>query len=1426
MKKSATKLFALVAMSMSILSAWAVNPEVGKVYRIVNQGNQQVMSDMGPTSNIACVAVSSTNKAQRWLVGQGANGTLTFRSLSTGLYLKSSNQQSSPWTLSASNTVAAAQMTVAGSDGDRTIKASNAGDGRVYAHCDGSSVVVCWSTDTKTTKWDFTEVSMTQAQIDAALEECANILGEQAKEAEYQALLNKIFTDAACTVLNSKYAAMSVDQIKADATVTKLPAVLQQMVVKTKSGDWSETDPADSSKQWDSTHAKKYRVQLYEPYSNTDQTASWVSTSQYTNMNNPTGVLSDNGVNLYVMVGDLPEGELAQGYTLYIFGATGKGFYNNPTAGVELHKGLNVIPGWSDNSHQFIYYTVNTMSGERNALGRATHSKYKVTEFPDIKIHIEGGSLNGFTNVEGDALYAPDTDADYRYTVARARFTMYSLLDKYIHLYWFLEDTRDNEGAGNLCWGVRSVFDAKVNRDDLAEWKSRIPGYNKDNYDVPMIVKEWNKMCQIQRITIGINSAASVKDAADQWGDYVNWIVNDSQKEIKGYKCIPDQDYADYVNNRHMAYTVQKNFMYATAYHTAYNVNTLRAITTQYPINAGQHWGPAHEYGHNNQHAYKIAGTTEISNNGLANICNYYTGLSTSRAGVPSEQRDAFNRRASFLDYGLWNCVRFYFQFWQYYHGCGFDKGFYPRFFELLRNYPLQKSYYLNPRYDALQFYKMACVAAQQDLTDFFDSWGFFVPLKNYHIGDYANYYSTLTQADIDAVKAEVKAFGFPKNNQLILIDDRPGSKFGSWDNWFSKERAGVLGGMEDFKAKRTAKGNMSFAINNFMVEVTLGDGADAGVGFLAYDENDNLIAFSNDYKFPISNECAAALVKGTGKLYAISYNGKKVEVKNTFAESDAATRLAELNRLIANIEPDLAMIDEEQRRAGYYMPFYAKSTLDVIKHAKTLTSATPANEISKAFVDVIEAVNTLKANENGRVPLIGNSEYNILHKNFAGRGLALTYSSSKNEYSVKNIALGKTKYEQGLCKWKLEVVDAAANTFRLKNTESGLYLGSPALKEGSTTEYVKTSTPTMVKKANAGTYTIKERNQGEWTIVFNGDEDFALQIAENKNTGTIGFWGSGDVNGQWILRLADADERGGNRAALQQLVADTRETWPKAGSCDIVGDELQLTADQITTNAKHVQAGHPDNFTSFDVLLDDDINTYFHSRWNNDAVSDDAKAHRLQIDLGEGVSTSSFQVNWTTRNSSPSQAPQAVRVSGSNDGKTFTKITDLKGNLPSGEGSGYSSPIISSDQAYRYIRLEVTQSAAGTNTYFALAELSLNHAQLQVNCNPVYPAVTEDLMLKVKAALESAETVLASSTSTNAKLKGAYEPLREAYTELCAALNVDAAPEVPFYNEIVEILFDGDVRSEGVYDLQGRRLNSINQKGIYIINGKKHLVK
>jgi len=45
------------------------------------------------------------------------------------------------------------------------------------------------------------------------------------------------------------------------------------------------------------------------------------------------------------------------------------------------------------------------------------------------------------------------------------------------------------------------------------------------------------------------------------------------------------------------------------------------------------------------------------------------------------------------------------------------------------------------------------CEVAQEDLTTFFDAWGFFVPMNNLLIGDYGNYKLTSSQSMINTTK-------------------------------------------------------------------------------------------------------------------------------------------------------------------------------------------------------------------------------------------------------------------------------------------------------------------------------------------------------------------------------------------------------------------------------------------------------------------------------------------------------------------------------------------------------------------------------------------------------------------------------------------------------------------------------------------------
>lgn len=1419
MKKSVlSKLFATITLGMTCVAAWAVKPEAGKVYRIVNKGYANyVMVAQGPTNGVACSLQNATNDSQLWLAETNdTQGTLSFRNLGVGTYLRSTNAASSQWNLSANKTSKVTHMIVSGSDNDFTIKATNGATAFVFAHCDGQKNVVGWSVDTTPTHWDFSAVNLTQEEIDQKLAATEDLLGEQKNESKYQELLKKIFADGACTTLNSTFAGMTEQQIKDNADFKALPAILQNAVLKVKSGDWSEVDPKDATKEWDSAHAKKYRVQMIEPYSPGSEAAQLCEIQAYTNMNNPTGILSDNGTTLFVMVEGLPD----EGCTMYMNGATGSGMWNDYRAGVELHNGLNIIPGWSDTAHQFIYYTVNTVTPDRQSDGRFHPTEYKVTEFPDVKVHIEGGSINGFFNYLGDELYTPDTTEDFWYTATRARHEMYSLLGKYVILYFFLEDTPSDVG-NKPSPGLKSV----MNPDNAPKQET----YAGRTYDLVEIMKTWDDMCWSERVMMGVNSDQSVKEFNDYYTNannndctFFTPIVGDEEL-VKGFKVSPQYSYHDYFNNRMMGITMQGGlFMNATWWRTAYNINTLDAILCTIPYDAGSLWGPAHEYGHMNQDPIKVAGTTEISNNCFSNVAVYYHNKRTSRSDGPANMAESFNRGDTYLEYGLWSTTRMYFQLFLYYHAAKHNTKFYPRLYELLRNYPLQKSYYLNPRYDALQLVRMCCLAAEEDLTNYFEAWGMFVPLKSYHIGDYSNFMATLTQEDIDAVKAEIKSWGFPENNQIILIDDRPGqTKLDGktsrldWNEWMPISSGGTYGGVIDFRNNKPASGEMSFNLNGFNVEVTLGEGASAGVGFLVFSNEGKLLGFGNNLTFPVNSECAKALIEGSATVKAIGGDGKTVDLTNNFLTSDAATRLVELTKLIDLIKPELNFVDEEKARAGYYMPYYAQPVNDAIEVAKSMTAESKPEDISSAYIALVTAYNNLRNNTAAKVAFMPGANYNVLHEHFPTRCLGVNTKNAPASMTQKN------KLDDANNIWTFEVADAKNGLYRIKNLKEGLE--SAYLSGGEKGDQL-----TLVKKAKAGLFQVQANGQGKYVIVVNGEWNQGLQIMNNTATGAIGLWSAGDQNSQWILRLHDATEKGASLVALQQLVSDVKRDFPSAGDVAIVGDNIELKAENMSSNAPYTGTAYPeDTFTSFEVLIDGDINTYFHSNYANDAASTDGKNHNISMDLGEGNQTNSFQITWVNRtvnNNSGVHAPTAVRVEGSNDNTSWTLIQKLE-DLPTGSGATYMSPIITSETAYRYIRIVVTASTSGSK-YFVLAELGINNAQYNVTPNPQYPKMTEEIVMNVYNTLNEANTVLARSNPTQKKCDTAYEPLRAAYEAMMAAMDKEPAPELKYETEssIVEISADAE-GIEGIYDLQGRRLNKASN-GIFIVNGKKVLVK
>ena len=211
----------------------------------------------------------------------------------------------------------------------------------------------------------------------------------------------------------------------------------------------------------------------------------------------------------------------------------------------------------------------------------------------------------------------------------------------------------------------------------------------------------------------------------------------------------------------------------STAYRTSYNgfdciKNCLDATNTSM-----DDWCAAHECGHNNQRAINVEGCTEASNNVFSNLIHYLDGLNSSGGSTLATVMDEYARHEPFYYRDVNSRLRMYWDLYLYYHLAQKNTSFYPELFKALRNDPLTLYNTSNNNNGGLKFVRKVCEVAQEDLTDFFDIWGFFEPIKvGSKIDDYGSHPIAVTQAGINNTKSKIAQYPV-KNREIIFIEDR-----------------------------------------------------------------------------------------------------------------------------------------------------------------------------------------------------------------------------------------------------------------------------------------------------------------------------------------------------------------------------------------------------------------------------------------------------------------------------------------------------------------------------------------------------------------------------------------------------------------------------------------------------------------------------
>ena len=343
------------------------------------------------------------------------------------------------------------------------------------------------------------------------------------------------------------------------------------------------------------------------------------------------------------------------------------------------------------------------------------------------------------------------------------------------------------------------------------------------------------------------------------------------------------EKYDKMFKNRIYLNVMYHSFMYATAYHTAYNQSTMGDVCDPNVLKTTGCWGPAHEIGHCNQTrpGVKWIGLTEVTNNIMSEyvqttIFGQPSRIQTEDMGAVYRNRysKAWNGiivpKASHADFKNLDDSDDVFcklvPFWQLelYFGKVLGRtplqqsdrgGFYPDVFEYART----KDYGgMSEGQIQMDFVYNCCVAAQVNLLDFFEKWGFLTPVDR-SIEDYDTKTLKVTEEMVDELKKKVENLGYDKLQNIAL-------EYISDNTWgLYKNKPEVISG-----TNATRSGN-TITIKNWQ-NVVAYEVKDQ-TGKLVFVSSGETTSSTTDM-FTLSGNWDSSY-----KLYAVSAAGKRTEI-------------------------------------------------------------------------------------------------------------------------------------------------------------------------------------------------------------------------------------------------------------------------------------------------------------------------------------------------------------------------------------------------------------------------------------------------------------------------------------------------------------------------------------------------------------------
>lgn len=633
--------------------------------------------------------------------------------------------------------------------------------------------------------------------------------------------LTVVFTDKSCSELKE---GVSDDQIAA------LPDFFRQIALKLKNG----TYPAEE---------KRFRIQECKPYSTPEVWSQKLITRSYSHLNNPLGIIVEPNEEIVVLVDNIQANgaKLACAYNL-----------THNTENHRLVNGVNKIT-FTKGGNLFL---LNEWPDPRNQ--------------KSVRVHIPPQA-----NAQGEE-------------VARVGYNVFDLnVDKTDDVYrQYLAKSRKlkNGNCTFVLKGRKIVFTV---RHAVLQNQERHKGYG--------VVK-----------------------GLQRWDDVMDW-----EQELAAIKPFADSGEFNTLMHVSTCNNAERDGSGGGLYATDYRINMdggndegrdgwgFKNNFDPRDMDRAQdnQWGVGHELGHMHQGAINWGSTTESSNNLFSNYVVYKIGVWGSR-GSSLEQLatyrfapptpwvrfkhlkpdgslkapelanmggDVSNKHGLYQGEDSETHMRLNQQLWTYFDRCGFQPGFINKLFVQARENTSFRLPWGNPGESQMRYARSVAQAAQMDMTEFFDAWGFFQVVDRFTFFQYGAFNYGVTQEMIDETLKFMKQFK-TKCPPIQYIEDRMYDANSRGNAKGRSPKGCDVGYFETFKNKVQVTKKVTYTVSGRTYSVSNGDQA---VAFelrrpaQGQEELGKLVWFANRYNFTVPNE--AKDIDGA-ELYAVQYDGKRIK--------------------------------------------------------------------------------------------------------------------------------------------------------------------------------------------------------------------------------------------------------------------------------------------------------------------------------------------------------------------------------------------------------------------------------------------------------------------------------------------------------------------------------------------------------------------